>query len=81
MFTDLQLCFVSSNDRVTVGTPVGSVLETVHAEWYPGHQDAAEGTEDAGSDPGHAPCLHGHRGGHHGPAVGAGGRHWHFPIF
>merc|ERR1711874_888369 len=66
LVSDLQLCFVSSNQRVTVGTPVGGILETVHTERYPGHQTAADCTEDTSSDPRHCPSLHADRGGHQG---------------
>merc|ERR1711874_235677 len=78
---DLQLCFESSNQRVTVGTSVGGVLETVHTERYPGHKTAADGTEDTSRDPGHGASLHYHPGGHQGPAVRAGRGHWLSPYF
>ena len=95
LVSDLQLCFESSNQRVTVGTSVSGILqflsvsfkyytesdltlylETVHTERNPGHQTAADGTEDASSDPRHCPSLRGDRGGHQGPAVWAGDGHW-----
>ena len=56
-------------------------LETVHTERNPGNQTAADGTEDAGSDPGHGASLHCDLRGDQGPAVGAGRRHWDSSYF
>ena len=54
-------------------------LETFHTERYPGHQTAADGTEDARRDPGNGASLHRDLCGDQGPAVWTGGQHWDCP--